>query len=503
MKPKLNCVLFLALVTMPASLFAEDVISIQELEGMKARWPQMLGKEIRVEGRYSFVARETMKFIGTDLVFVIDNDTARPKKDTRTVQVTGRIIRINGKSAFRVARLKSMPDDKEYAEQQMRLLLPGNIKEAHELGEWAAKRGKFYEDEELNALSTDIHLQAIKIERSTIKPDDGTGLLTLAAKVAQYNLPDKLRREIVHEGLRRQWDELKTDEKANMEAFVKTLNQSLPASAFPLKSEQKTLRDSYAKNPVIAYRTEEAKNRSVMDRLFHYEVVDQWLSDKEQKDDRNADELAKLAAKYIPEKKDVIKDYENRSVKYLREGIKTATRQQALDLARIYRDRNEPEEAKKSLREWLDARTQRIKPDNLNDVFSISDDYVNLVKDPSAAAKLLQQAEKRNPTVTELGEKLEKLGYTKVDGNWFTKKEANKIPQDPILDAMKRGDVTKGMTREQVFKTLGNPTSSSRIVAKSGLTEVWTYADARIVIRFEKKNDRFKATVDAISALRN
>ena len=150
----------------------------------------------------------------------------------------------------------------------------------------------------------------------------------------------------------------------------------------------------------------------------------------------------------------------------------------------------------------MDARSQRLKDGNLTDVFGIADDYVNLVKDTVAAAKLLQQAEKQNPTVAELGEKLKKLGYTKVDDKWITKKAANKLPQDPILAAMKRGDVTKGMSREQVYKTLGNPTSASRIVAKSGLTEVWTYADARIVIRFEKQNDRAKAMVDEISALR-
>lgn len=504
MKPLSQTIAFSFFLLFAFNAVAEvKTLSVEEFEKAKASWPQMVGKELRIEGRYSFVARETMKFIGTDMTFVLTDDITRPQKNTRTVQVTGRMDRVNGKPTFRVTRLRTRPSDLEFVRQRMRVLPADDIDAMHELGEWAAQRGKFYDDVDLKDLANEIHLKGIRSAKAGTAADDGQAMLALAAKVAEYELGESLRREYVHDGLRRFWKKQVKDPKSDLKTFLKTVNTALPASQFPLPETDPATIQDYKKQPTDAYRKAEPKLRNRFDRLFHQEIARTHISRLDEEDGSNAAAMAELSSSLIPEDKSLRQTFLDRHVEYLRAGIKTATRQQAQSLAKLYEARKQPEDARKSLQEWLAARKNRIQDGNVSDLFAVSDDYVTLLNDRQGAAKLLFEVQEKNPEMPELAERFQKLGYVEVEGEWITKAKADKLPKDPIQEAMKRGDVTRGMTREQVFKTLGNPTSSSRFVSRDGFTEVWTYADARIVVRFEKQNRTTDAAVDNISALKS
>jgi hypothetical protein len=116
--------------------------------------------------------------------------------------------------------------------------------------------------------------------------------------------------------------------------------------------------------------------------------------------------------------------------------------------------------------------------------------YLELLKDEQMAADLLKNAHKLSPGSKEIISELNKLGLRLHKGEWLTDNEMKKLPQDPIKQMMRKGIVVEGMTRAQVRKTLGAPSSTVRIASARQIIEVWIYQNAQYAVRFQSSKQR-------------
>src|SRR5690606_32485814 len=89
-----------------------------------------------------------------------------------------------------------------------------------------------------------------------------------------------------------------------------------------------------------------------------------------------------------------------------RSQIATASRSQVLKLAERYQQRQQPEEATKTISEWLDLRRERLRADDAGEHVRLAEEYLNLAHNEEQAAKLLIAAYKLTPNVPEISKRL-------------------------------------------------------------------------------------------------
>ena len=86
----------------------------------------------------------------------------------------------------------------------------------------------------------------------------------------------------------------------------------------------------------------------------------------------------------------------------------------------------------------------------------------------------------------------------------MTTDQITQLPKDDVQLAIREGRVVRGMTAEQVTKTLGRPQSISRLGNRRLLREFWNYEDAGLVIRLQRNLQRPEdaMTVDDVARTR-
>jgi len=72
----------------------------------------------------------------------------------------------------------------------------------------------------------------------------------------------------------------------------------------------------------------------------------------------------------------------------------------------------------------------------------------------------------------------------------LTADQITMLPKDDVQLAIREGRVVRGMTGEQVTKTLGKPRSVSRLGNSRVLREVGNYDEAGLVIRLRRNLQR-------------
>src|SRR5690606_13500209 len=67
----------------------------------------------RLEGRFSLISGTTMTFPHCPVPFLLTEEMVRNRGTTGVVEVTGRLVKIEGKVVFRVTSIASRPKDTE------------------------------------------------------------------------------------------------------------------------------------------------------------------------------------------------------------------------------------------------------------------------------------------------------------------------------------------------------------------------------------------------------
>ncbi|MGH7199117.1 MAG: hypothetical protein ACREJB_00825 [Planctomycetaceae bacterium] len=474
-----------------AALAQDAARSVQEFNADEEKWRSYatLNLQLTIEGRYSSIARGSLRMRNCDLAFRSADSEGFPRLrgDSDVIQVTGRLEQQGSRFVFLVERLRERPSDLQTLKTRETALDRRTPDGWYELAEWASHRGEFYDDDELRRAADRLTFRAVEIERTALDDDDAAARFALAARLPDLGLPDSLRMELVHEGWRVLYDQEREKETADWSDFAARMKRDLPDSEIPLDAPQPKLQQRYEANPLSVYQNAGESDRRKLHRLFYADVLLKTiLADAE---DRTGFEIADRIDRDLPERHALAEEHRERALADRLANVGTATRPEMLELAATFRKRDDADRARQTMEEWLTAKRERLAQDDPAGLRQLAEEYRSLLEDEKTAAALLLKAYELSPS-PEVAARLEQLGYRQRDGQWLSRSELEDLPEDPLAKAMREGRVTKGMTADQVRTTLGNPTASVRIATSGRISEIWTYGEpgsSRLAIHFLQK----------------
>jgi len=511
--PRPHAVVFLITFALAGVLIpsrsSAKVYSVQEFIALKSKWKSFAQSRVRlkIEGRFSSISRRNMRMSKSNLSFYASNskNLRKPSGDSATVLVSGHLEWRKGKLVFIVTQLKPAPSDRKtfFARRNKIRNATANPQSWYSLAEWVENRGAFYKDEELKKLAAGTYRSGIMLERRQLAENKADGLFQLAAKVRQFNLPDSLRMQFVHEAHRIKWDALRKKKKLDVSDLTRAMVRDLPGSDVPLPAPQPKLGKKYGSDPLETYRSIGATDRKKLHRLFYIEVLLAVIESKAAADGSNGFEIAAKIDKQVPERYALAEKYRERELDFKMSQLGVYTRTEALQLADLFRRRKQPKKASETLARWLQAEENRLRSSDADGMRRLAEQYRNLIEDDGKAAELLKKAHKLKPKSVEIASMLKDLGYTFKDGNWLTDQQLKQLPVDPLKTAIRSGRVTIGMTSDQVLKALGSPASITRVATRGDINEVWTYGDQanlRVTVHLLRRLDRKGAKAQVVAS---
>jgi hypothetical protein len=120
----------------------------------------------------------------------------------------------------------------------------------------------------------------------------------------------------------------------------------------------------------------------------------------------------------------------------------------------------------------------------------LGDEYVNMLDDEFAAARLYKLAYQQNPQSKTAAAWLRDHGFTLRGSTWTKPGEGQTDANEAMItEAIQEGRVQIGMTDQQVRETLGaKPSSVIRMASAGQIDELWVYSDYGITVRFKRRS---------------
>lgn len=482
-----------------ADVAAEDrpVSSIPEFVAAKDRWDRLVGRPMRLEGRYTAFSPTEIRFKNCDLRFVLAREFRRPQGESPNIEVAGQLVRKTGGLEFRVTELRPRESDKQLLKLKRALLDNANSEAVFELAEWARHRAEFYDDDELLQEADRLNREGLAIASDHLRPDDEDGLRDLAKKAREVGVDEGYALRYLHRANRLAWEQAQSAEKKNYRDVLRRIGRELPGASQPLPIDRLAIRDDYRAAPLAVYRVADSATRRLLDRAFYLEVAlaDILLSAEE--NGKNGYEIADRIEQALPELAGLAEEFRQRELTYLTERVGRLSRAQMLSLSERYEDRGDADQARAIVGDWLRVQEMQAAQSGPTELMDLGDEYVNLLGDERSAARLYQLAYEKNPQLKTARDWLTAHGYELTGEQWSNPGEHGASgDESPMDEAIQEGRVQVGMTGQQVLRTLGTqPSSTIRIASSGEISELWVFRDSGITVRLERSQTNSQARV--------
>jgi len=484
---------WLCLLLIPELAFAiEPLWSIERLNQSKAEWPNLTTSGLRIEGRVASQIKGQLRYQKCDLTFRLTPELERRLTQSKNLEVTGQIRRVDGQLIFEVTAVTPQPGDLDQFRSREAALKNPKPNDWYELAEWGIARGKFYADEELQAVAVAARARGVAAEWAQLARDDYAGRFELIGKATGFALPELLIDDLRHEAYRLWWIQatpVSNPQPAVLKALETQLRRDWPEALVPGSPFPTELQAQYLQDPLAIYHAADPGQRQILRRLFAAEVQLKQLDLQMAANGSNGREIAEQVEILVPERKVIAERYRDAALMYRLNEIATASRAEALDLAERFRGRNLPQQASETLLRWLTEKERRLRPETAPELIELADDYLALLNDESRAASLLTEAHKREPESAEVLRRFQQLNYVYDGVQWKKSRQVAKPTADPTETALPH-QLAKGMTMVQLQQMLGEPTSRQRVATAAGIEQFWTYGrngeGSRLVIELQQ-----------------
>ncbi len=500
-------VILFVIISFFSFLFCSDCVaqtqefSIPEFVSLEDDWDSMVGKPLRIEGRYSAFSPTAMRFQKCNLKFSLPPNPVHPKGRNKNIEVNGTLKQEKNKLVFRVTRFRLLPNDEDYFLSKKKMLPKGDPAPWYALGKKSLERGKFYEDRFLLKLGTELLEEGIHIEKQQHKPITPDFLSELAVKAAQLGLTERLQLALTFESLHLKMQTALKSEKTDLSLLRKQIEKQLPGSSIPLTSLQGVIFDRFRTSPLATYQNANDHARRQLSRLFYLQVVQEEYRRRLKNNAKNGDSLAEDYQKIAPDDPKTAQSFRQMALSYRLNNITSVRRNEVLEVARDYRSQNKPEMALTALKTWLDYRTSQLKKAGPSDYVATAIDYEQWFSDQDKANEILLTGIERFPEDKELRSQLARRDYIESKNQWVARSSLPQTMPNKIQQAMQTGRIVKGMSREQVANSLGAPKTVSRIASARQTVLIWNYPDAHLAVRFTQRPEKTGYVVVAVNSL--
>lgn len=504
---------FSALTTVAQEAAAkEEVLTVREFLALKEKWPRLeaIQFDLTVEGRIGARSDTQFRLRKCDIFF-----RAEPKKQlppisskAENVIATGYLEKRGSRYSFIVTKLKAQPSDAETLRDRRLTLSDKEPGPWYAVAKWARDRAEFYDDKELLEKAQAVALRGVQLERSGVRSGDGEAILKLAAKAASWKLAANVRMEMLHEGHRLRWAAHLKAGKPTFTELGTGLTNDLPGATKVLKQYPTKLAGDYANNPFTTYRDAKEEDRPVLHRLFYVAVLQRQIESTAKPDGSDGYVIAAALERQAPDLPDRAEFHRKRELNYRLANLEKTGRDGAVALAEMLRKRKEPERATSVLKTWLKAKEPALRKEGATGLIHLSDETMRLLNDRNRAIELLKEADRRQPNLETITDRMRKFGFRRHGNAWITTDEFTKLPVDNATKQARSGQVTAGMSPAEVRRVIaGNPVSIMRSVTHKQVHEVWVYRQpdgTRIVVQFVRKSgeprDQAKVAKAVVSA---
>ncbi|QDV48896.1 tetratricopeptide repeat protein [Gimesia fumaroli] len=471
--------------------------SIENFVSQREQWKKLLGVTQTLEGRLSTFSSKSLRFRNCPIPFYFAGPIPKLDSTFKNVEVTGELARENGRIIFRVQSLKKMPTDVEYFVTEETKIDRSKPREWYTLADWAKKRAAFYDDKELTQKALTAYQNGIDLEYRQLLVKQPKLLLKLADRAQEFQLDPQLVNAFKHEALVLEWQELQKQKKPDLGPFITHLLEYFPTAKTPQKQDMPAERKQYLENQTEVFNQADQKKRERLVRWFYSQILLEGILKNLSEGGSNGFEIAARIEKQLPERMDLVKQYQNMQLDFDFNRVGELARQYVLDLSQEYQKRGNPKKAKQTLINWLQQRRKKLDAGDADGRVRLARDLIELTSDQPAATKLLLEAWKLNPKSAETAALLGRLGFMLQKDKWLNPEEVKEFRDDPIRKAIRNGTVIAGMNRSQVKKALGAPTQIGRSISGGAINELWIYGEASnqsLIIQLARKQnaDEFK-----------
>ena len=476
--------------------------SVEAVVAEKSQWSSFAtaGTPMTIEGRISTISGRQMRFRNCDLPLQSHDgkNLTRPVAQFANAEVSGRFGLVNAKPTFLIERMRETPSDLDEFRRRARELGKGKPEDWYALGDWATARGAFYEDEDFQKRSREAYREAIAREHRALPPEAIEALVSLSEKIPKLGLPESLRAEFVHEAWHRRWKAVAKNDTTALRGLAESMAKDLAGCTTPLDPSQAKLNGNYLRDPLKVYREADETTRGRLHRVLYSQTLRTAILTQTRPDGSNGYAIAAELDALGPEFHELAETHREKELELRISRVKSATRQDVVQLADELRQRKRPEKARQILETWLKARAERLREDGPTGLIQAADDYESLIEDKQTAHDLLIEAYKIDPASVDISRRLKHLGYELKEGRWLARSEAQAVPDSPIRIALREGRVAAGMTADQVHKSLGAPVSVTRVASLNEVNELWTYENTgriRLVVHIQRRGTGEARTV--------
>lgn len=475
--------------------------SIFEFVSIENQWNSLIGKPLRIEGRYTSFSPSGMRFRNCDLPFLLPSKSVPPNRRTKTMEVTGTLKKEKNELVFQVKSFRVLQEDQDTTFRKKSVLPKNNPASWYQLGKKTVQRGKFYDDQRLQKLGETILFEAIQIEKKQQKNISSDFLVELAAKSSTLGLANRVRTLLIFEACQLQFPAAIKSPDYDFSSLKNLMEKQLPGSLIPLTSLEGTQFDQFRKSPLATYEPATDHARRQLSRLFYLQVVREEFQRQLSTKGGSGDAIALKYEKIAPDDPNTIKLFREQALMFRSKNITTARRNEVLEVAKQYRDQKNEQMANTVLETWLKHRVTQLDRAGPSDYLTTALDYEQWFSNPEKSVEILIAGIKRFPEDKALKEELVRRDFVEKDDQWVARKSLPATKMNKIQKAIQSGRIVTGMTREQVANSLGGPKTISRIASARQTVLVWNYPDARLAVRFTQRQKSSDYIVVAVTTL--
>jgi hypothetical protein len=476
----------LYVLILPIALLAPSIQAPVEVEPADlAKRKDLIGREVVVDDRAKFYFpvpnKEPEIILERTLVTVVlaPGLSYGGQPSGRSVRVQGVLRRRADGSGLEIQATK-LPErwrtDVHRLKAVMAALSAEDAEARSGWGDWAAKRADAFDDDELRTLAIQLQTEAIELEYKKPRNRTPEAFLALAKKARTKRVSEPLPSAIAHMGFRLRLASVKTID--DFQRIADDVKAFLPDSKTPAKADVRLPVETYDADPYTTYRGAPRDVRWALDRrlwtdaraeVYRLRAVgkpDEWKA------------LGEEAKAELPDRAEIGGELVRRFYKHRNDNVINLKKSEMLDLAS---NADTPADREAIQRKWLDhQRTRVLTPDDSDQRVELAKDYLNIVKDKSTWAALLQEALEIDASNSAAEDQLRRGGYVKTNGVWHDPKDPNKPPEDANNNpADGREDPLIGLTPTEVKAQLGEPKTVSRIASRDRICIQWIYEGTR------------------------
>ncbi len=476
--------------TAPAiSTAADDVFWITDLETDS----KLIGREVTAEGAFQQrvgASRDQIVLRGCKVAFQVPPEVlkALPSSLTGGLRITGTLAKQEGKLTVRVKSVERITaTDVDRFRSAAVQIAQDDARGWYQLADRTQRLAVALESGEIRGLAADSRRKGFRAEERLLRPTQVQELLEMAGRVEQVGLGEDETRRLRHKALRWQSDQLQQSKSATAAAWKKLaadVSKLLPGAQTARQTADAPALERYRAKPIEVYDAD-LESRNSFDRYFYVDAAGRELLAASVAPNADLLQLAADAKRRVPERPELSQqllekwaDVEATRVPKLPPASQV---QQLVDVLR--NDLKKPDRANAILRQWYDARREKLGR-SADGRVQLAREFRKELNDDATAAKLLLEALELEPDLPQAIEELKSLGYVKGPNGWTRGSDQAVARATAVSARSKLPEV--GMTPDLVRGILGPPKPEDviRVATAGRVIEQWSYYAPDIHVTF-------------------